>query len=374
MEKIKKIFNFYVLNIIEIILCLIVCIFAFFGEFNDDGLLLNKSLEIVAIILLSFVFILSFLECFHKIPFIKLIVMLIMTIAVLPWHNNNLIFDASLIFSSLVFLVATIINFIFNHKKKERKSLLPVGYFNEKQLNITIFFFICLIFILVIFYELFATFLNINVFITCIILFIIAFALVTSFFILSNPINKLIKDFHNTCNFEKFDEQINSYLQNNLHPDTKLYLNLLKCNYLYTIDKEKAQSLFESLGKPLTKSYIKFYNLMEIIYYNQKNDYQKALELINNKNNKLTKKEKQIHLYVNDIYNSDKIINNIEFIFPNKGPKFIILNNQIIKMHYYYSRHLFDLALYNAKQIINNGPQLNEFVKESKEIIDKLTQ
>lgn len=375
MNKLKK-YGIWIFYGLEFIFSLIAFILILtMGKIVEGGIEMSQNLSYICGFFLAFSLIFCFAEYVYDVSLLKIFVMFTcLFVAMLPLINKNFLFlNLIFSFSAPIFMIIIVVNAFLYQRKIKKPKTLPVGYVSLTNLKQNKLFFAIVVINLILLYEVLSQVYELNIFLI-ILSFIIIGGCVGFISLMLNPFNKLVNNFQSTCDFEAFEKQVNEYLQNNLHPDTKIYLNLIKVNYLLAIDREEGFKLFESLDQLTTKAYINFYKLITLIYYQYKKDYGRVEELLADPSYRRLGNKKTIIAMRNKVFGSLDVIENIEMFYAEKGSKFAILNNQYIKMNYYYKRDNFDMAKTYASRIINNGPTLLEYVKEAKEILNKISQ
>ena len=158
--------------------------------------------------------------------------------------------------------------------------MLPIGVFSVKQHNNTNRVSLIMLVINIIVLASNFYFKYIDMMILVMICVTLTFVVVGIYANANNVLNPIINEMNNTCNYKDFDLKLQEIEEvENLHSDSKAYLNLLRCNYLEYISPKKTTELFMSIKKPTSAFYKRCYDELEILNYIRSGDYDKAKEL-----------------------------------------------------------------------------------------------
>lgn len=353
------------------------------GEINEDGLVLNGFLQFIPSILGSLIVLFAISELIYTRPIGRWVYLgiCIITTAILTQEGFVLV-NASIWFFAFIYIILMIISVLRVNKvptkKKafERKGFtLPFGFYTTK--GFILFFVIVLIFCIP---------LGIGVYklISCIFtdssleglgkyflipsLLLVIACVVYGF---KNKLTQILIKFSKTADYEQFMLETNEILKNNLHDESIKYLKLLQVNYSFIANKEQALNLFEVIGVPSNKSSLKLYKIIEILYYINKEEYQRADELIGEFQKYYKENDKQL-LNMKDmliIFSSNEEIEYIEKKYPLNSTKLINLINASALLTYYKKRGDITKANFYAYYILNNTTQFKEIIKEAEEVI-----
>lgn len=188
-----------------------------------------------------------------------------------------------------------------------------------------------------------------------------------------NPLPKLLTNFAFNLDYDYFEKRTNLFLEDKINDETKNFILLLKCNILSAIDLKESLSLFETIQEPKYKAYKKTYELVQIYYFINKGDEEKANELLTSYAKKYPKDKnlKGIETSMKVLF-SNEIIQDIENILStNQQVTFDKLVNANTLLHYYEKHNDYEKALYFAKMILEKETCLNEFNFCAKDFIQK---
>ncbi|MCH5180727.1 MAG: hypothetical protein J1F32_05910 [Erysipelotrichales bacterium] len=354
-----------------------------FGEINEDGLILNGFLQFIPSILGSLIVLFAISELIYTRPIGRWVYLGIGIITtVILTQEGFVLVNASIWLFAFIYIILMIISVLRVNKvptkKKafERKGFtLPFGFYTTK--GFIVFFAIVLVFCIP---------LGIGVYklISCIFadssleglgkyflvssLLLVIACVVYGF---KNKLTQILIKFSKTADYEQFMLETNEILKNNLHEESIKYLKLLQVNYSFIVNKDQALNMFEVIDVPSNKSSLKLYKTIEILYYINKEEYQRADELIEEFQKYYKENDKQL-LNMKDmliIFSSNEEIEYIEKKYPMNSTKLINLINASTLLTYYKKRGDITKANFYAYYILNNTTQFKEIIKEAEEVI-----
>lgn len=372
MKKLKKILNIYVLICIELVISLFfISMFAFI-EFKDGNIILPESIKALPIVLFVVIFITTMLESYHKTPISKMLLNLFIILIILSVgeiYHTNFVLAIYGIFYFIINIVSLTLH-IESSKKANDIRILPVTYISKEHQNLNHFILVIITVLCLFVFEFFYAGLETSLVLAILLTFVFIFSFLILINSLTNPVIRLIRKFMKTCDYEKAIAKIDSCLENPIHPDTATYLNLIKANFLFSVDVSKAFELFESLSCPVTKAYAIVYDNVKIIYHIYKNEFDTAYELINH----FKTSAKNIITLKNciKVLSTKETIDNVETAFKTIGPKYTQLTNARMQMIYYYTREDYVNAKKMAEFVNANAGQLKEYYIDSKLVLDKI--
>lgn len=191
-----------------------------------------------------------------------------------------------------------------------------------------------------------------------------------------NPIPKILTEFSFYLNYDLFDRKLTLIEKNKINDDTKNYILTLKANVLSAINVKESNELFETIKEPKFKNYKKVYELVQIYYYINKQDFENANACLTNYKSKY-RKDKNIPLIEKTIkvYSSEEKIDGIEQIFKiNSYSIFDNLNNANLLAYYFDKQKDKEKALYYASMILEKKTCLEEFNKLASAITIRYTK
>lgn len=256
---------------------------------------------------------------------------------------------------------------------KGEKGKLPYGIYSKKHNFLNTFLFLILFTIIMIIsvYIILNIGFVLGLIITCILTFI-------SIIFLSNVLNEFIKvkkRYFKTLDFNQFTEDINKILNNNIHSETKKSVILEYCNIMFLYDKQKAYEMFEQLDEPNVPLGKDLYEVIKIIYFFNKGNYELCIKLIDEFINKTTSKfniQKNTLINFKQIFLTTEEIKDFEtkVLQTSKKSKYAEINNYNTLMLYYYFRSNFEKASIYAKKIIELKTNCKELNSSALEILE----
>ncbi len=178
---------------------------------------------------------------------------------------------------------------------------------------------------------------------------------------LTNPLHKMEKERNITGDVKKFILDVESLKSDLVKEETINYLNILLVNAYFNVDLKKGLEMFPSLKRPTVKKFAYYYQLVEVCYHINKDEFDKANELIT--------VYKDINPYIKrlnkdfiKIYSTkDYVMENIEKMFPiNTKKVFLNVNNAEILLTYYSLRENEEKAKEYASFILNSNTTMEE--------------
>lgn len=362
-----------ILRIIELIIGFFsLFIFLAVNDINDEILQIDNSLVWIPFVVYIFFvigLIIEYKNNYH--PTIRTCILVIGLVLALVGLTESISFSSislALIFISydISLLFVCLKSDVVKVKPKiVGNDVLPDGVCFKSELNVMYIYWI-LIFILTMGITILLTIFEIS-FLWLILLIVIE--VIAIYFVIkkSNYLIKVLNTINNDLDIDKFIELIDKALANNINLEMYNYLLIIKANYLFCYDKEKAISVFNQVHKPNNKKYLETYYSVKFAYELNMNNYLEASETIENINS-LVKENFKNTLKVFSC--KDEMLN-IESIY--KEDTKIMFNNidsMYIKMIYYYTRNKVDLSIKIAKRLIEKVPNFYEYIKTAEKIIN----
>ena len=258
-----------------------------------------------------------------------------------------------------------------NYYNTKTKSL-PNGIYSKNQYVLTVIYLIICLFI-GIGIGLLCVFKDLNLLIILLIVMPIIFFI--SIFVVAN-FNQLFKadmKYKKNADPEEYIKKIDSLLQNNLHPDSRIFLMLMKANVYFAYDKEKAYEIFQYIKFPENKKIRIIFMQVKAMYYINRGEIEEA--------------KKVLETMILNKYNAaaiDAIKTNIDVLNPEIEIKdiekkcklqntFILIDvlNANILMKYYFIRKDFQKSKMYSHMILSKQHKLYEITK-SAELINKI--
>ena len=380
MKKVKNKIDIYYLLIIELLLSVyLVSLVIIFDYKIDVGLVIPSFINWHPLVIYIFLFVLVIIEFKYRKPIIKLIYLILEGLILLMTMDNiarlnSFIWLLSIVYCFLVLISLTVTkpkNYREVRNKKDGK--LSVGMFSKRHQihnNLLVFGYILGVVLLVIIWN--AIF-HQYIFLAGII-FIILLGILFIFLLYKiNPLNKCLYVINYKLKYNEFNDYINKIKDNNLHEDSLSYLLSLEANYCVLYNKEKSIEMFDKIKEPKFKPYNEIYNIIKVCYLINKEENEKALELIEELKIKMPKYSKKISNFeiLAKIKDKNIMISNIEDIIriDNKFP-FDNFANAYTLMCYYYERDNIENAKRYAKMVVSNGNEFTEAYNLAIKILD----
>ncbi|MDY0277360.1 MAG: hypothetical protein RBQ97_04680 [Acholeplasma sp.] len=357
----------------------------FYNTFDDNiGLIMNgitKYFLIASGLLVVFLFALEFK--WHK-PLVRTIILGFLLLLCVSSINtslekiNALIWVSSIIYA-IILVIANIRMLIFikddnnsNNKEIKSSTTYPPGILSEKhQKSIYLILILTPLLAIVILFAM-VLLLHWNFAIVFPIVSLTAFVAILILVITTDPLNKTIKRFESDTNYDHLENDFNEFYQNNLHPETRNYLYLIKSNYLFTIDPSKGFEIFESVTFPQSENYKRVYDLIEVYYCINKRDHKSAEKSLTQFVEKYKRDNniKRTKMMIKLIF-TNEVIDDIDKIFTITNAKnlFVKMVNTSALMIYYLNRNNLDLAKKYATIILNENHNLTSYKEKAKEVL-----
>ncbi len=373
-EVIDKVLNVFVLRIAQIVFSLLIGIMIFFGTLNDTGLILSDSATIVLFVFVFLDFASFMLEFKKEKPLFRLIYWVLTLILIGSSFSSGQAEALAItwLFGMIYGLIALITIFVSKDKVGKEKTL-PYGYFSKEHLNNTYILFFVLFIILVIFMMVWIDVLNQKLLVSIPIVFVFAFIYVIVVLIKTNPFIKVIKDMDNNCDYKEFSSRITSFLNENLHEETRKYILMIKSNYFSLVDKNQAMRDFKKIEEPKSKKYKEIFYILEINNYERSEEFDIANKLISEYKIKYPKNTSVDNFYrYEEIISTTNVIDNINNIISINTPNnFVNINNAYVLMMYYSKRNIIEEAMTYAQFILDQKTDFNYVIKEAKKALNK---
>lgn len=254
----------------------------------------------------------------------------------------------------------------------ENKTL-PLGQFGQKHNKILKLIMIVGAVLGIIFMCIWTFVLKKNFFIGVLIFAVLFFVIYLIAIIKLDPTKKLIHKLEIEGDYKGYRKMIDEILSNNLHPETRSFVQTLLVNTLYAVDLEEAYSIFETIKRPTQKNYLPIYESIELLYYFNKENYDKYHELL--EQYKL-QSPNNIQFYeslerLDKLNNTKEIIPDIETYYPyNTANKFLNIVSLHKLMKYYFIREDYIKAKEYAKNILDLNTDFHETNKDAKEVLE----
>lgn len=371
----RKITDLFTLRIIASVFNIVLAIFVFFGDLDSEiGLILPSSISWIPSVLLVIIFALLLLETIKRIPMVRLLYFLIVIFSIILLISYGLpTVNASIWFFGLIYMIMMVVTLLTSSKedqKPKKEQVLPAMVYSKKQFilnNASIF----LAIVLVIAFVAIAEFIKLDTWQALLIALPLVIIIVPTILIKADPLRPIIKLMNKEANYAKFCSELDKLYAENLNKETKSYLDLVKVGYLFSVDLDQANLLFEEIKKPTNKIYLISYEITEISYYTNKKEYDKAKELIALFEQKYPKNKacKSIIELIR-LSDSNEVSENIENTMPiNTLFKFINLCNAQFLLNYYKNRNQIDKAKNYANFILDANSDLEMVNKDAKEML-----
>ena len=320
------------------------------------------------------IIVLFIFETKFKTGFIRMFYLIVTTGLSLLIISNLEEACAAVMLFNLGYLILMIFAFSSKTKDKDRKEKnLPIGQFSQKHHVLQTLTLIGIFILAIITIYIFEYLLNLDIFVSMLLSFIIIFVFIIYLNQHTNPLVKALNVINKEINFTEYEKRILELLNGtNLHEDSKSYLMLFYVNYLYLYDLDKAINLFNDIRIPEHKIYKLNYYTIDIINSINKKDKVEAFNKIES-----FRKLYPNHKYICKFERSFTVsltldeIPNIKELHPiDKGLNIQRLINAEVLMHYYNSRNNISEAKKYAEYVVEHGNDLLYLVNKAKEIID----
>ncbi len=252
--------------------------------------------------------------------------------------------------------------------KIDEDKVLPVGILSKKEIYVQYISWTCII-IFIVFLVVLLNVLEVNAWYSLIALPVI----LVPFLIVvykTTPLISILKEINHNMDYESFECKVDEILKTNIHPETYNYLMIIKVNYLFSYDMDRALELFSTLKLPENKKYLPLYYSVKVeglIHLGKFDEAYQAIQMLQD-----PLKIKFTHFY--KVYCTTEQIENIEAIYPtNQKIKFSNASSLYTKMVYYQSRGNHEKAQEMAKTLIEYAPKLQFFKEEAEKIVKGLS-
>lgn len=373
--------NNKVLLYLEIVLSTICSSFFLFGKSDEElGLILDKNIQYLPLIISLIIIFIFILEFVHTRPYIRLAVLIISILTCILMNDSISSLNATICLQNLIHLILTLVKTIkkdtitISYKSKPSiKKTLPIGILTKKQNIISKLIFILPA--LVIFTEIIIVH-NTSYMYLYIISGLLTFAIMIIVTFKTNPISKVFDSANKDLSFKNFLGLIQQYeTSSSLHYETYNFLQIVKANYYFAYDIEEGIRIFETVKEPESKMYIDIYNVVKSEYFLNKKDLNGLISHLNEYKKQKTCNKQYVNQlnYLIDINLKNVQIQNVESIFPiNKNKlRFQSLVNAFILMNYYDKNSDDNKAKFYAKIILNMNHDFKYYNDSANEILNK---
>ena len=366
-EKSIKILQFLQMGIAAITFILV------FFSYNDyeKGLILPENIKFLPVVFYSLFLGLFIVEFALKKSNIKAIFYYseIIVLSYFLINSDYYLLNTVLMFLGISNLIITVFYYVKGLNNNKAKPL-PIGFYSYAHFYGVVVPFSLLVGLIVILYFLFEkngiSPLWLLLFIPVIFVFGIIILIVT------NPLIRTLKTINKELNYQKYSSQLDKLVPNNLHPESRAYLEVVRANYMLLENRDEALKYYESISAVTAKQFIIPYATVKANFAALKHDgaeFGQAIALIKANAGKrgdlLASKINPIW----DVYNNKNEIQNVEEIFNvNEYLPIKKIINKNILMNYYYSRENKDKALYYANEL-KNCP-FNQIKESANKIIE----
>lgn len=352
-----------IIKIIELVISLFLAILPLFFKLDEDkGLLLDKPISYIPIILLLILFIFVIVEFIFSTPFIRIIYLVVAIFSSLMMLEYSLSeMNASVWLFGLIFIPLTIVS-IFKTHELEGKRKYPNGIITKKHLFISFGTLIISVIVAIIIFYLWWQVYDKNFIVGLLFVFLIIFVTYLPAFILSDPIRKITKEYNASVNYNSLKNKIENILSDNrLNENTKAYVMIIYANYSYYKNPSLGEELFDLITPPSYAPYKNLYDQVNISNLLFKRDYENAYKKIEElaKNPKTAPLVASLYNYIN-VFNTTNFIDNIEVSYPtNTINKYVNIINEFILMNYYSTRGYNDKSHELADKLLSYSLDLD---------------
>jgi hypothetical protein len=74
--------------------------------------------------------------------------------------------------------------------------------------------------------------------------------------IVTNPLIKTLKTINKELDYQKYSEKLDKLFPNNLHPESRAYIEVVRANYMLLENREEAFKYYESISTVTAKQFI----------------------------------------------------------------------------------------------------------------------
>ena len=365
----KKIYKLLIL--IQFVICISLILLIFKIDTSSGFVDFPKNVSWIPLTCWNiFLFGLIYELCIGRKPIIRLVYLIIsVLLSLLMLVTSFSLTNACLIISGIPYLIMLMVVLIRNTPTTSSKlitnKILPDGIFDKKEINaqyITYGFIALVAFVLIIIFNI----LNINGWYAAL---LIPPAVIVVLFVgvKCSRLRAILNKVNNDLDFLEFNKMIDETLSNNISPETYNYLLILKINYLFSYNVKQGIELFSNVKVPINKRYISFYDIVEFEYYIHKKEYDLAFKKLQ----MIKEPHKSSLSYFYSVFATNDIINNIEAIYStNQKIRFNNVTSSFVKMYYYETRGNHDLAINNAKDVLEYKSDLKYYNSLAQKVIN----
>ncbi len=340
----KKILK--ILKILQIFISIITFSLIFFSlRDNELNLVLPNAIQFLPFIFYGIYLIFFAFEFFISKSNFRLLINYFEIVFILSSFININIETISLIIMifSIFNAIIVVASYIKDSKENDVKTL-PISYFNEIHLY-TVYGTLAFLTTIGIFcWALFEKF-EIN---KAYILLFIPIIIIVMFIVMIelNPFNRACNYINNKLDYDTFNLKLDKLMANNLHTETRSYLEITRANYMLLNDKKEALKYYKDVTPVKNKVFMSSYLMIKAnfaIIKKNRAEFDEAYNILmlNSRNKKM--------LFDLDlrwkIENTKDEIENIENILNAKERYLLstIINKELLLI-YYISRDKLDLA------------------------------
>ncbi len=266
--------------------------------------------------------------------------------------------------------IVTVVSYIRSFNDKPDFKTLPLGFYSELHFYAVYGSISLMIGILILLYFVFEKY-QINM---AYILISIPVIIVVMFFVMIkfNPLVKAFASINKELNYEKYSHELDALFPNNLHPESRAYLEAARANYMLLDNKDEAMKYYETISTVTSRQFIVPYSVIKCNFSAMRHDkqaFENSLSMISTyggrTNPGIIKKVNSIWM----IYNSKEEIEDIEQIYGayESMPVSRIINKETL-MIYYKTRGNMDKAMAIANEL--KDCPFNQYKKEALEILE----
>lgn len=375
----KKYLNLYALRAVELLLSVFITATLFLGDFNDDiGLTLPTGLRYLPLVAGILIIVLFALEFFKSKPWVRLVYLLLSFLICLMMCETLELFNMTVWLFGFFYMFFAIVALFrtrsaIARSKEVSEKTLPMGFVRKKDfvfLCVALGLFAFLIVIDLLLSDMYAISkwysLPALLVVGCVLVFIYCFYVFGGKGFGLRYVNYQLS-------FKKFDEHITETLKNNLDPETANYLRLLRSNYMFAYDKQEGIRQFEEVKRPAAKIYIPVYDMLKVLYYVNKGNFEQAGEELKFYKLKYPRSEKSIKMLdlMFTVYTTREVVDDIErAVDMNSKIPFARLSNIYELMIYYSTRGQNERAQEYARLILEKDTDFQEWNGDARKVLD----
>lgn len=270
---------------------------------------------------------------------------------------------------ALVFLLTSLVQLFIKETQfileREKQQYLPRGYYSRNNLIINTT--ISIVFTLVAVY-LVLELKNILVYVIAIVALLLVFAV--QILIQGYTLKKPFRLFEQNMDFEEFETNLNKYtLNENIHPETRNFLNIIALRYVRLVSLSKNTEYNQKIKEPSVRSYQYFYDLLKLNYSLSYDDVKSEYEVLKTKYHGLKTRAFDRFMLRWEPYYLGTTYKDLDKLCPlNTKNNITNAENMFIQIHYYYKNNDIDKAFALKDEFLKKFSGLKLLIKQLENI------